>query len=195
MWARELYRRLDGIESIYLGEIKSYSGKSIKIKKLKFNNKEKRLNKSLKRQHRFGLVDLLHYGDAISMLHSLESRLPFMDYRLVEYAFKLPSCYKIQQGYGKYIHRKAMDDVLPDNIIYDMNKIGFKSPIEKVFAEDKKVQDILLSDSLNNRNLFNKNGLEKLLKLTISKKKDHSRLLFRILEVELWFRTFIDQKN
>ncbi len=194
MWARRFYRKLDGIDSIYIGKIRSYNKKSIVINKLKYSNKEKRLNKSLKRRHRFGLANLLHYGDAISMMYSLESRLPFMDYRLVEYAFKLPSQFKIQQGFGKYIHRKAMEDILPHSIVYDMNKIAFKTPIENVFFQNEKVRDILMSDSLKNRNLFDKDDINKLLKLTVSKKKDHSRLLFRILEVEIWFRTFIDQK-
>ena len=194
-WAKSLYRKLDGTEFVYSDNLKLYNKTTAKVPKIKFNKKETRLNKMLKSQHKKGLVNLLHYGDAISMMYSLESRLPFMDYKLVEFAFKLPAQYKIQQGFGKYIHRKAMEDVLTDNIIYGMSKIGFKSPIEKVIAENKNVQDILLSDSLNNRKLFNINGLEKLLKLTISKKKNHSRLLFRILEVEIWFRTFIDQNN
>ncbi|WP_019671487.1 asparagine synthase (glutamine-hydrolyzing) [Eudoraea adriatica] len=191
-WAKSFYRKLDGTEYVYSDYLKPYKKTTSRVPKIKFNRKETRLNKLLKAQHRNGLVDLLQYGDAISMMYSLESRLPFMDYRLVEFVFKLPAQYKIQQGLGKYIHRKAMEDLLPDNIIYNRSKIGFKTPIEKIFADSKKVQDILLSDSLNNRRLFNKSVLEKLLKLTISKKKDHSRLLFRILEVEIWFRTFID---
>jgi asparagine synthase (glutamine-hydrolysing) len=193
-WAKSLYRKLDGTEFVYSDNLKRYNKTTAKVPKLRFNRKETRVNKMLKKQHKTGLENLLHYGDAISMMYSLESRLPFMDYNLVEFAFKLPSQFKIQKGFGKYIHRKAMEDVLPDSVIYDRSKIGFKSPIEKVIRENKNVQDILLSDSLNNRKLFNRNVLEKLLKSTISKKKDHSRLLFRILEVEIWFQTFIDKK-
>ncbi|GMN12038.1 asparagine synthase (glutamine-hydrolyzing) [Croceitalea sp. MTPC9] len=194
-WAKSLYRKLDGTEFVYSVNLKRYNKTTAKVPKLKFNKKETRVNKMLKTQHKNGLENLLHYGDAISMMYSLESRLPFMDYKLVEFAFKLPAQYKIQQGFGKYIHRKAMEDVLPDDITYDRSKIGFKSPIEKVMTENKSIQDILLSDRLNNRKLFNRDTIKKLLKLTISKKKDYSRLLFRILEVEIWFRTFIDQEN
>jgi asparagine synthase (glutamine-hydrolysing) len=86
-----------------------------------------------------------------------------------------------------------MSDILPESIIFNTEKIGFKTPIRKVIVEDSNVQDILLNGTINKRNLFNERALKRLLDVTISGKKDHSPLLFRILTVEIWFRTFIDQ--
>lgn len=87
------------------------------------HNKSGYFNDVMIKQHTGGLVDLLHYGDAISMAHSLESRLPFMDYRLVEFIFTLPYDMKMQKGLGKYIHRKALVGIVPDFILLQSNQI------------------------------------------------------------------------
>ena len=155
------------------------------------------INKELYRQHTGGLVNLLHYGDAISMAHSLESRLPFMDYRLVEFAFKLPWHYKLHIEYGKYIHRQAMKGVVPDAILDTPLKFGFSTPISQFFKKTTSVaikpNDILLSDRCLSRNLFNKSGLIRLIGEHEKSIKNHSTLLYRLLCVELWFREFIDK--
>jgi asparagine synthase (glutamine-hydrolysing) len=157
------------------------------------------INRELARQHAGGLVNLLHYGDAISMAYSLESRLPFMDYRLVEFSFKLPWYYKIDGIYGKAIHRKGMKDIVPDYILFSKIKFGFNSPIAQFFKSNTTLKvkpiDVLLSKRCLDRALFDPNGLRKIIDQHDKGKKNHSTLLFRLLMVELWFRTFIDSKN
>ena len=128
------------------------------------------------------------------MANSLESRLPFMDYRLVEFVFTLPSEYKIKGGVGKYIHRQAMRGIVPDFILNNPLKFGFASPLVHIFrsTEENSPLGILLSDKCIKRGLFFERAVRKALDEQNSGKKNHSRILFRMLSVELWFREFID---
>jgi asparagine synthase (glutamine-hydrolysing) len=189
---RKMYFQLSGIESFFKGYLKKY----VEIKDFPnvpvgFRNI---LNKHLYKAHTGGLVNLLHYGDAISMAHTLESRLPYMDYRLVEFAFTLPSEYKVRLGLGKYIHRKAMENIVPEYILQNPIKFGFESPLSHIFKEEgeNSVKELLLSERCMSRGLFSKDQLNKAFQEHKSGRKNHSRILYRILSVELWFRLFID---
>ncbi len=71
------------------------------------------------------LPTLLRYEDRNSMAHSVESRLPFLDYRLVEFAIALPSALKIRKGYGKWILRQALEGKVPRHIRLARRKRGF----------------------------------------------------------------------
>lgn len=74
------------------------------------------------------LPALLRYEDKNSMAYSIEARLPFLDYRLVELCISLAPSLKIQDGWTKWVLRKAMSDVLPHDIAWRRNKIGFAAP-------------------------------------------------------------------
>jgi asparagine synthase (glutamine-hydrolysing) len=152
----------------------------------------------LRTQHSGGLVNLLHYGDAISMANSLEARMPFMDYRLVDFVWSLPGNFKVRMGIGKYIHRNAMRGLVPDWILDEKNKFGFNSPIanqfRKSFPDGESPIDVLLSSRCLSRGIFDKSGLEKLIKVHCSGKRDHGPLLYRLLCTELWFERFIDER-
>lgn len=190
---KRLYYKLSGMESFYLNEIASYKEiKDYPNEPLGFDNS---LNKHLYKHHTGVLVDLLHYGDAISMSQSLESRLPFMDYRLVEFAFTLPSEFKIKNGLGKYIHRVAMKGIVPAYILENPIKFGFSSPLSNLFkkADASSPRAILLSERCLNRKLFSRRALIKAFDEQELGKKDHARTLYRMLSVELWFREFIDR--
>jgi asparagine synthase (glutamine-hydrolysing) len=76
------------------------------------------------------LPSLLRFEDKNSMSFSIETRLPFLDYRVVEYAIRLPVELKIRQGWTKWLLRQAMADVLPRDIAWRRNKIGFAAPTE-----------------------------------------------------------------
>ncbi len=71
---------------------------------------------------------LLRYEDKNSMAHSIETRLPFLDYRLLETSLSLPGSLKIRDGWTKWILRKAMDGRMPDAIVWRKNKFGFEAP-------------------------------------------------------------------
>jgi len=191
---KRLYYKFSGMESLFINEIKKYREiKDYPNEPVGFSN---RLNEHLYKDHTGVLVDLLHYGDAISMSQSLESRLPFMDYRLVEFAFTLPSEFKIKNGLGKYIHRVAMKGIVPDFILNNPIKLGFNSPLVHLFKleGESSPKATLLCDRCLDRRLFSKKALRKAFDEHKLGKKNHSRTLYRMLSVELWFREFIDNK-
>lgn len=78
-----------------------------------------------------GLNNLLRFADRNSMAFSRELRLPFLDHKLVEFVFSLPSEYKIRDGWTKYVMRKAMEDVMPKEITWRTDKIGYEPPQKK----------------------------------------------------------------
>ena len=71
---------------------------------------------------------LLRYEDKNSMAHGIETRLPFLDYRLLEMSLSLPDGYKIRDGWTKWILRKVMNGRMPDAIVWRKNKFGFEAP-------------------------------------------------------------------
>ena len=86
------------------------------------------LNSRLKSDCQTGLVNLIHYADSRSMLSSVESRMPFMDYRLVEFTASIPACYKIHDGWTKHFARLAFNGKLPDSITWRRDKLGWPMP-------------------------------------------------------------------
>lgn len=74
---------------------------------------------------------LLHWEDRDSMAHSVESRVPFLDYHLVEFVYNLPSEYKIQRGCTKNVLRRSMKGIIPEKIRRRMDKIGFVTAEEE----------------------------------------------------------------
>lgn len=81
------------------------------------------------------LPHLLKYEDKNSMANSVETRLPFLDYRCVEAALSIPDEFKIKEGWTKFVLRKAMETLLPENVIWRKSKLGFNAP-EKTWLDD-----------------------------------------------------------
>ena len=79
---------------------------------------------------------LLHWEDRDSMAHSIESRVPFLDYRLVEFVLGLPDEFKLAGGMTKKVLREAMRGVLPDEIRTRVDKLGFVTP-EEVWVRER----------------------------------------------------------
>ncbi len=194
----KIYEYCSGLNNLFTSKLKVVKklSDSPDDEGLKFDC---RVNKELYRQHVGGLGNLLHYGDAISMANSLESRLPFMDYRLVEFAFSLPWNFKIHYDLTKYIHREAMKGLVPDSVLNSAVKFGFNTPVSQFFKRENRLEikplDIILSERCINRGLFNREYLLRIMKQHDLGIKNHSTLLYRILSVELWFRLFIDVDN
>ena len=96
---------------------------------------------------RFSLPTLLRYEDSSSMGHSVESRLPFLDYRLVEFGLGLATRHKLQNGFGKWIVRKALKGVVPDNIRLARFKRGFDVSLKPFLENDlgKHIRSRLLA--------------------------------------------------
>lgn len=96
------------------------------------------LGEELQKSMGTGLVTLLHYADHTTAAHSVESRMPFMDYRLVEFLASIPATYKMHKGWTKYIARLAFDGKLPNEICWRQDKMGWPIPEEYWFNGELK---------------------------------------------------------
>lgn len=91
----------------------------------------------------FGLEELLRYADRNSMAHSREVRLPFLQHKLVEFLFSLPSTLKIKEGFTKWILRKSMSEWLPQNIVWRTDKVGYEPPQQR-WMMNRNVQEMIM---------------------------------------------------
>lgn len=109
-----------------------------------------------------GLEELLRFADRNSMAHGREIRLPFLNHELVEFIFSLPSSYKIKDGFTKWIVRKNMDNILPNEIVWRRDKVGFEPP-QKLWMQNKKLQDIIHESKkkLVSKGILNSASLQK----------------------------------
>jgi asparagine synthase (glutamine-hydrolysing) len=111
----------------------------------RFNNSFNSLNEELNYSTMKGdLQVLLRYADRNSMAHSREVRLPFLYHELVAYAFSLPSNYKIHEGWTKWILRTAFDQLLPKEICWRKDKVGYEPP-QKRWMENRLIKDKIMS--------------------------------------------------
>lgn len=189
------HQRLSGLDGIYGPALRPYDRiKDYPLLEEPYGNSL--LTRTLRRSHSGGLVNLLQYGDTVSMSRSLEARLPFTDHRLVEFVWSLPFDYKVHEGNGKHLHREAMRGIIPDAVLDAKTKLGFLTPIRQQFITSKKYSedpvDVLLSNRCLDRGLFDAKGLNDLINRHRLGQSDYGLLLFRLLSTELWFRCFID---
>ena len=89
-----------------------------------------------------GLEELLRYADRNSMAHGVEVRLPFLNAQLVQFIFSLPSKYKINEGYTKWLLRKTMENKLPAAIVWRTDKVGFEPP-QKQWMQNEQFKDYM----------------------------------------------------
>jgi asparagine synthase (glutamine-hydrolysing) len=104
-----------------------------------------------------GLNNLLRFADRNSMAFSREMRLPFLSHNLVEFLFSLPNEYKIHDGWTKYVMRKAFEPILPKEITWRVDKIGYEPPQSR-WMENKEIKDLIASsiDDLEKEGIVNK---------------------------------------
>jgi asparagine synthase (glutamine-hydrolysing) len=143
------------------------------------------------------LPALLHYEDRNSMAFSIESRVPFLDYRLVEYAASLPLSRKVCNGMTKVVLRDAMKGVIPESIRKRRDKMGFVTPEEvwmKTVLKDW-ARDILMSDSFRSRKYWNSQKVLEEFERIFSGKSRYTSDMWRYICLELWLRRFIDSEN
>jgi asparagine synthase (glutamine-hydrolysing) len=139
------------------------------------------------------LVELLRKQDTMSMAASIESRVPFLDHHLVEFASRVPNRYKVRGTQGKYLVKQAMRQLLPDSII-DRKKMGFPVPINQWLRNgfDRVFRSVLVCDRTEEHGIFNRKYIEELLLDHAAGKRDNTDALWTMLNFELWTRIFID---
>jgi asparagine synthase (glutamine-hydrolysing) len=135
--------------------------------------------------------DLLFKADRASMAASLETRLPFLAYPLVEFALSLPSSYKVHGMTTKYLLKKAVAPLLPAQIVRRPKK-GFGIPVAKWLKDQfKPLMDEYLCDSfLRQQGLFNEQEINRLLREHYEERVDHRKELWTLLIFQCWWSRF-----
>ena len=134
--------------------------------------------------------ELLMFGDKMSMAHSLEVRVPYLDLEIVEYVERLNASFKVRNGSRKWLHRKVCNDYLPKKIL-KRKKRGFATNIVDQWFNDSlnsKMKDFLLDDSSLMFNYLEPNAVQSILKEHISGKNDNYKILFSLVAFEEWLR-------
>lgn len=136
------------------------------------------------------LVSILNRQDKMSMAASIESRVPFMDYRVVEFANRLPSAYKVKGGSSKAIVKDVARRFLPAEIV-DRRKSGFGVPLDRWFRSDKGMGErILALPEQASSEVFDRAALRRIVSEHRSGAQDHSELLWTVLNFHVWKETF-----
>ncbi len=137
--------------------------------------------------------DLLVKVDIASMAHSLEARSPFLDHEFMEFAATIPFELKVRGRIKKYILKQALAGLLPDQILH-RPKMGFGVPIDHWLRHELRemAHDTLLSTRAVGRGYFRPGVIRRMLEDHARKKASWHYLLWTLLMLELWHRTYID---
>jgi asparagine synthase (glutamine-hydrolysing) len=138
-------------------------------------------------------TDLLVKMDIATMANSLEARSPFLDWKLTEFAARLPSNFKVKGNTSKYILKKAIADLVPADNMH-RPKQGFAVPVGPWLRGELKefLADHILSAQFQSRGLFKPGEVQRLFDDHQRGAGDHAHHLWTLLMLELWFREFID---
>jgi asparagine synthase (glutamine-hydrolysing) len=139
------------------------------------------------------LVELLMKQDQMSMATSIESRVPFLDHELVEFAARLPDAWKLSGLTTKRVLREAMKGLLPDSIL-NRPKMGFPVPFAQWTRDgwNGVLRDVLLDGRTRERGLIDPSAVNALLQDHAAGRTAGGDRLWTLLNLELWYRTFID---
>jgi asparagine synthase (glutamine-hydrolysing) len=139
------------------------------------------------------LVELLMKQDNMSMAASIESRVPFLDHVLVEFAASIPARFQTRGLEGKLILKAAVEDLLPESIIH-RRKLGFPTPWSGWLAGPQLdvIEGFLIEPRSLERGLFRPDSVRRLFAEHRARHVDHYDRIWRLLNLELWHRVFID---
>lgn len=142
------------------------------------------------------LVELLMKQDNMSMAASIESRVPFLDHPLVEFATNIPQKLQVGGLAGKHILKKGVEDLLPHSILY-RPKLGFPTPWSRWLAgpQLKVIRDLLLEPRSMERGFFKRAAVERLFEEHRAGYRDHYDRIWRLLNLELWHRACLEKEE
>lgn len=155
----------------------------------------KTLKDALLNHFEYKLEHLLKWNDRNSMAFSIESRTPFMDYRLVEYTLSVNSSAIINKGFTKSILRNALTGILPEKIRLRTDKVGFATPQDEWFRTpefQKIITEVLNSQSFKNRKLIDPLKAKELYQKHLDKQINIAKDIWKWIHLELWFRKYMD---
>src|SRR3990172_4397144 len=138
--------------------------------------------------------DILAKVDGMSMAVSLESRVPLLDHRLMEFLATIPSTLKLRNGSGKYLLQRAMAQDLPGEIL-TRKKMGFGVPLGAWFRRELRdmTRDVLLGPRARQRGIFRASEVDSLLATHDAGRRDCSARLWSLVCFELWMRQWVDR--
>ena len=141
----------------------------------------------------------LIYNDKMSMASSVEVRVPFLDRELAEFAaWNVPPALKLKgflRPTTKYIFRKAMQDILPREVL-EQPKAGFAAPVDYWLANDLKemVDDLLSPSQIRKRAIFRPQAVRRFVDEHRNGAQDWSMQIWQFLTLEIWMQTFLDSR-
>jgi len=138
------------------------------------------------------LPSLLRYEDRNSMAFSIEARVPFLDYRLVELAFALPPEVKLDHGVTKRVLREAMAGIVPASILARTDKRGFETPVVRWLLARHAgwLKETLLGGRAVERGFLNRRAVGRLLERQLARPRGPGHEVWRLVSLELWLRAF-----
>ena len=154
------------------------------------------LNRMLYADQKTYLIELLMKQDQMSMANSIESRVPLLDHTFVEFAATVPDGLKIHGHEQKYIFKRAVEDLLPREIVY-RTKMGFPTPLRDWLQqkETAPLLDLLLSSKGLVGQYLNRDSVRTLVERHRSGAEDGTDRLWRLINLELWGQTFFGNQT
>jgi asparagine synthase (glutamine-hydrolysing) len=142
------------------------------------------------------LVELLMKQDQMSMAASIESRVPFLDHEFVEFSARVPDRLKLRGGEGKYIVKKAVEDLLPREVIY-RTKLGFPTPLRQWLREPRAeaIFDLLTDPESLLAAYTDRDAIRQLVERQRSGRYDATDRIWRLLNLQLWGDVFLTGKR
>lgn len=139
---------------------------------------------------------LLMRVDKITMAPSIESRVPFLDHPFVEFAMNIPLDLKIKNRVPKYILKKAVKGIIPDNII-NRKKQGFGAPITEWIMKEiaPQIEEVIFHSGLVERGFFNYDWIRQIFEQHKKGQGDYSVYIWSLFNLSLWYQYWIEQKE
>lgn len=163
----------------YYNEIKEFDNEADFLKRLTY----------LEIKHRLPEL-LLMRADKMTMAHSIEARVPFLDKRLVELAFQIPTNIKTKNNEPKYILKESVEGIIPSEIIW-RKKQGFATSMSEWLkpnsATSKQLTDIIFNSKLKERNLLNYDYVQKLIYSHQYQNTEHNFRIWNLITLSLWY--------
>ncbi|QPJ60702.1 MAG: asparagine synthase (glutamine-hydrolyzing) [Candidatus Nitronauta litoralis] len=133
--------------------------------------------------------------DRMGMAVSLEARTPFLDYRMMDFAFRMPGHFKIKDNETKYLFKKAVAPLIGEDLAYRKKQM-FTVPVGEWFKGElfQLTRDILLSDQAMERKLFNREEIDQMLDDHRDGKHNFTREIRALMALEIWQQTFLDSE-
>jgi asparagine synthase (glutamine-hydrolysing) len=187
-------------DSIYHDDFKSSLGKSIALGENLFNdiafgaNSDDSITRLLYLDSKTYLPGVIMTKvDRMSMANSLETRSPLLDHELIDFAGRIPSSLKINGNETKYVFKKAMEGIVPHEILY-REKQGFGVPINEWI--NAQLRERILSELTDQRTFergyLKRSSIDHLIAEHSGLRRDHSHLIWGLWMLELWHRKYID---